>query len=480
MAETEAETLTAPLTIWLTDRSRWKTGLGRCMRQRYLGNHFGPSGYGITTTATSVPLATGSYVHLGVERMMEILRREDRLPALAEVRAIITEAQAAYEAECTLRGYRGVLQGAQTDETIVEQKVLISGLLWVVRLKVLPWIYEQYQVIEVEQERLHFLDCTCGAAPLDAAEHIRRGCEGHALMIRTDILAQRRVGGSLAYFEVKTTGWDSAAWVEQWETDPQLGLGTLDLAERYGAEVTELYIIGLQKGRRVKDRGEGGEEDPAARKRQQTSLCYGYRRPGNPPLATDDWLPAYKHTNADGVVKTASRAHRKTGVWELATSDWPTWEQYRNQDPAITPEEVWVRSLPDEILNKTAFILGPMNRQDHQLQAVRRGMLAEERRWEQILWQLHDELLSSGASWGGSAFQAVLDQLVPQSWQCRPFGAEHQCEFVPICHRESGWQDPLTMGGRYRLRRPHHTPEMQQAIARGLLVDDTAVPEEQE
>jgi hypothetical protein len=31
---------------WLTDRSRYETGTGRCPRQRYLGYHAGPTGYG--------------------------------------------------------------------------------------------------------------------------------------------------------------------------------------------------------------------------------------------------------------------------------------------------------------------------------------------------------------------------------------------------------------------------------------------------
>lgn len=472
----------APLTIWLTDRSRFKTGTSRCARQRYLGNHFGPSGYGITPKAESLPLAAGKWVHEGVEGFARILL-EDRLPTLPEVRSTISYVQRGYEDLCTERGYRGMLAGPQTDETILEQKVLISGLLWAVRLKFLPWFHDRYKMIEVENERLHFLDCTCGAGALGEAEHIARGCEGHALMIRTDMLAENRSGSGLAYFECKTTGWDSSAWAEQWETDYQLALGTLDLPEKYGKEVTELYIVGLNKGSRRKDK-----YDPSERKQQLSALCYGYRRPGNPPLATDDWLPTYEWVDADGVTRRASRAHKKTGVWTLADSDWPVWHAYRDQDPDMSAEEFWVRNLPSTILDKVCFVLGPMNRQDHQLQAVRRAMLAEEKRWQERLWKLYEASISVEAmdtpsvyasTWSNPAVQATLDDLFPQSWACRPFGREHQCEFVPICHRESGWQDPLSTG-RYQLRRPHHQPELDQAIARGLLVKDAAEVEEEE
>lgn len=455
--------MSAPLTLWLTDRSRTKVGMGRCARARYLGYHFGPTGYGIATRAESLPLATGLSAHAIVEGYMGILKGEDRMPSLEETRAIVAEARATYEAKVAAKGFRGILAGPHTDETIAEQSALISGLAWAIRLKFLPWFHQHYRVIACEQERLHFLECVCGAHPLQAADHIARGCEGKALMIRTDVLAQRRGAQTLAYFEAKTTGWDSDAWAEQWETDPQLGLGTLDAKQIWGAEVTELYILALGKGARRRDKADG----PEGRKKQMSALTYGYCRPGNPPLATDDWLPAYEWLDTTtGEMKRASRAHRRRGVWELAESDWPTWLAYRSTDPDLTPEEFWVRTLPEAVLDKVCFLLGPMNRQDAQLQSVRRSMAAEEGRWQAILWRLYEAQQTH--PWASVEFQALLDAIVPASWQCRPFGKEHQCEFVPICHRHQGWDDPLA-GGRYRPRLPHHDPERDQAIARGLL-----------
>jgi hypothetical protein len=477
MAAPDAQT--APLTIWLSDRSRYKLGTGRCARARYLGYHFGPTGYGITTKRESLPLATGKSAHAGVEAFMAILQQADRLPTLEETRAIIATVRGAYVANVEARGFRGILGGPTTEETIAEQSALISGLLWALRLKFLPWFHEQYRVIACEQERLHFLDCACGAHPLQPADHIARGCTGRALMIRTDILAQRRTATTLAYFEMKTTGWESDAWAEQWETDPQLGLGTLDAEAIWGAEVAELYIVGLGKGARRRDKAEG----PDGRKKQTSSLCYGYCRPANPPLATDDWLPAYEWITEDGETKRASRAHRRRGVWTLGESDWSVWRAYAAQDPAMTPEEFWVRFLPPSVLDKVCFLLGPMNRQDSQLASVRRSMVAEEQRWQNTLWELYDAQQATAerpaVGWADPRFQALLDQLIPCSWQCRPFGKEHQCEFVTICHRHEGWQDPLG-SERYQPRLPHHQPELAQAIARGLLPGEAAEVSEDE
>jgi hypothetical protein len=479
MTTTPPTTTTTPTTttsslLWYTDRSRFKLGTSRCARARYLGYHAFNS-YGITARRDALPLVTGIAVHQILEDFTSVLRQYDRLPALDEVRAIITAQVDAYVTRVEARGYRGILGGPDTEETIAEQAALIAGLGWALRLQFLPWLHQGYKVVAVEQERLHFLDCSCGAPPLDADEHHRRSCSGKAIMLRTDLLAQRRGASTLAYFECKTTGWDNDAWAEQWETDAQLALGTVDAEKLWGAEVTELYIVGLSKGRRQRDRY-AGSEDP--RKKQLSPLCYGYLRPGNPPLATDDWLPSHEWVNEQGETKRASRAHRRTGVWTLDRSDWPTWRAYQASNPGLTPVEFWVRNLPAAILDKVCFILGPMNRQDAQLRGLLGGFRGEERRWQETLWALY-ELQTQGHTWASETFQAALDELVPCSWACRPFGTEHQCEFVPICHRHEGWADPLG-SGHYQPRLPHHDPELDQAIGRGLLPAEAANTDEED
>jgi len=469
---TPPTTPTAPLNLWLTDRSRWKAAV-TCWRKRYLGYHFGPTGYGITTRRDSLPLVTGIVVHHILEAFARLLAKFDRLPDLVETRDIINDAVAGYITRVEARGYTSILGSAQTEETIKEQSTLAAGLAWALRLKFLPWLLQTYKVVTVEQERLHFLDCSCGAPPLDQDEHIRRGCSGKALMIRTDLLAQRRSGQSLAYFEAKTTGWESAAWSEKWETDPQLAIGTLDAQQLWGAEVTETFIIGLSKGTRQKDRY---EDDPM--KRQLSPLCYGFVRPSNPPIQHEDWLPSYEWIDAEGQTKRKSKAHRRKGVWHLPESDWPTWRAYATANPEMSPAEFWVRMLPPSVLDKVCFILGPMNRQDHQLESLMRGFAGDEARWQQALWELY-ELQAAGHAWASDTFQHALDRIIPCSWNCRPFGREHECEFVPICHRHSGWEDPLGTG-RYQPRLPHHQPELDQAVARGLLPAEAEAVDEEE
>jgi hypothetical protein len=445
----------SPLDLWLTDRSHFKVGISRCPRARYLGYHAGPTGYGFTARREALPLVTGIAVHQILEACARILQRFDRLPDLVEMREMIGAITRDYLGRVDARGYRGILGGPQTEETIVEQCALVAGLAWVLRLKFLPWLHAQYKVVRVEEERLHMLG------------------EGQAIMLRTDLLAERRSGHSLAYFECKTTGWESEAWAEQWETDAQLALGTVDARELWGTEVTEIYIVGLNKGRRVRDRYT--PDDP--RKKQQSPLCYGYRRPGNPPFASDDWLPSYEWVNPEGETKHASKMHKRAGVWLLEESDWPTWRAYQGQDPDLTPGEFWTRMLPPSVLDKICFILGPMNPQAEQLKSLLRGFEGEETRWQEALWTLY-QLQQLGHTWSSPTFQAALDRLVPCSWACRPFGKDNQCEFVPVCHRHNGWDDPMANG--YQARLPHHEPERVQAVARGLLPEQAETVEEEE
>ena len=467
------QTLTPPpLALWLTDRSRYELGTSRCARARYLAYHYGATGYGITHRHESLPLGTGISAHLAVASIVALLVQQHRLPDVHEMRAIIAAIVGDYIARVDARGYRGILGGPTTEETITEQATLIEGLCWILRRKFFEWFHEHYEVIASEEERLHLLNCTCGAPRLDIAEHIRRNCDGKALMLRADLIARRRNSSTYALFEFKTTGWESSAWSEQWETKPQLALSTLDAQSLYGGEISELYIVGLNKGRRVKER-----DDPDGRKKQLSPLCYGYRREGNPPLAPDDWLWAYEWQTEDGQTKRASRAHRRTGVWLLPKSDWSVYRAYHAQDPAMSPSEFWTRMLPESLADRICFILGPMNRQDQQLLALTRNILGEEERWQQALWELYELQLKH--PWASDTFQARLDELIACSWNCRPFGIEHQCEFLSICHRHQGWDDPIG-SGQFQPRLPHHTPELQQAIARGLLPEVAAAVEEDE
>jgi hypothetical protein len=436
---------------WLTDRSRYETGTGRCPRQRYLGYHAGPTGYGYVKRGESLPLATGIYTHVGCEELCKVLRDHDRLPTDEDVRAAVALALGQYEKKITDRGFRGLLASESSDFILREQQSLVEGMVWAFRLLILPWLHHEFRLISVEKEEDPY--------PL--------GDGSIGLMQRLDVLGERRMTGALAYLDIKTTGRSSDQFAEEWEIKPQLALNTLGCLERYGKEVTELYVIGLNKGYRKK-----GTDDVT---RQESPYCYGYRRPANPPLATEEWLPSYEWIDAQGQTKRAGRDYKKAPTFEYPFGG----------------VEGWVKQLPESVLKKQVFLIGPLIRQNLQVEALARQIAGEEQKWQQTLWQLYEkqqEILAYGEAGMGTgtpvnvqahpAFLAELDRLVPCSWNCRPFGAKHQCEFVHLCMQQAGWEDPIG-SGLYAPRLPHHAPEKLQMSERGLLPEGLEVEEEE-
>lgn len=448
------------LTLWLTDRTRYSLGTGRCRRQRFLTNHFGPSGYGIVRKSEALPLATGQYTHRALEHLYQHLQREDALPDVGLVREAIADACAAYEARITARGFRGLFQHESTDTVVAEQQTLIAGLVWAAYRTFLPWVHREFRVVEAEVESIYVLGCTCGlsSAVLDAPAHDNKGCQGIGVMVRQDVIAERREGHGVAYLETKTTGWGSDNWAPQWETRPQLAIGTFGIPERLGKEITETYVLGLYKGSRRK-----GEDEAV---RQDSPLCYGYCRPGNPPLSTDDWLPSYQWTDDMGRIRRASREHRKRSVKDLTVSDWPA--AVAAKAAGIPAAEFWFNQLPETVLEKVAFVVGPMNPQVVQRDALKRQIHSEEVDWQNRLWSLYEAATGANWTWQHPEYQAMLDRLFPASWDCRRYGLRSECEFTDLCFQKEGWEDPLGLG-RYVARRPHHESELDQAIERGCL-----------
>lgn len=412
---------------------------------------------------------TGSYTHQALELIFKEVEKTDQIPAEGFIRDAILYAQVEYDKRIEARGFRGILGTAQTEQTITEQKLLLAGMIWAFCRTILPWMLGTYRVIQAEVESSYVLDCSCGLLPTDdLRQHSARNCTGVALQLRQDVLTENRTSHNLAYFETKTTGWIGESWAPQWETKPQLALGTLGVQEKFGREVSELYIVGLYKGRRVKVEAEDGTTS----RRQESPFVQGYCRPGNPPLMPDDWLPAYQWIDpTTGEKKTAKREYKKRSIAELAESDWPAARGISDIS------KFWIDFLPPSVVDQQVFLVGPMNRQDAQLTALKRQLVGEERRWQQTLWDLHEHARSY--AWSSEEFQAQLDHLVPASWDCRPYGLEHECEFVDLCFKHAGWEDPLATG-HYVPRRPHHQHELDQAIERGLLPAEADQAEERD
>ncbi len=457
--------------IQLTDRSRFEVGLDRCQRLRLLQYHWGPSGYGIARKAASIPLATGTYYHVGLAAVLTYVQQHDALPPDEAVREAVREACDAYRRVVAVRGLAD--EGQRLDTVVAEQCALIEGFIWSFSLSLLPWLHEQCRMVSVEHDDAKVLGCTCGLGDLIGGleDHEARDCEGVGFQFRLDLITEYRTRpGVLAYWEFKGTSQTGERFDTQWETSPQFALGAVMEQERLGAPIAEAYVIGLIKGRR-----EGDAYNPETKRRegdlrQQSVLCYGYYKPANPPMEQEDWQAEYESKDEWGKGHRLPKAYQKRGVWELGQSV-PLAE-------GVTPSEAWCKSMPRELLAKQIQLIGPLQISQVLSHDILEELVAEETRWKGILYELYEALEASAWDWTAAPYQAALRRLVPRSWSCRRFGKRYQCSMVAICFQHEGWESPLEHG--FIQRRPHHSAELAQVTARGLLPPEGWAEDEEE
>ena len=253
------------MALLYVDRSRYVAGLAHCMMKRFLGYH--AYGTGIQHVGTTVPLATGTYVHLPIEDIsnfvMDVQQNSPEMVPLdimslmdekLIVRSAIEKANNLYIEEVDQTGLKDLTEFPEdVDNQVVEQTSLVGGLVWVWVKKCLPWILESYDIIAVEQEFEYVISCTCGLGDVgDVADHDARGCDGVVLMTRPDLILRHRMTGILVYVELKT-GADvkNYNYAMQYEDNVQFALGAAAAGKVLGEPIEELYVHALHKGRRV-------------------------------------------------------------------------------------------------------------------------------------------------------------------------------------------------------------------------------------
>ncbi len=482
-------------TLWHTDRSRYQRALGQCDYARYTEYHSGPYGYGIRAKAETVYLPTGIYVHRIVEHAARLSWENGWVPLLpegrTEVRAIIHDAVERYYALIDARGLRssGDLGAEETLHVMEEQAALIEGLGWTWISATLPYLTEHFRPVSIEEEETFALGCTCGL-PLnvgDPADHEARGCEGGVWMSKADLILERLADGELGWHELKTGG-DvfKKAWAQAWDHNVQFASGILGAERRLEREIGHYYLHGLQKGTRRKgyDKETRTYSGP---KRQDSILCYAYRRPADPPTTPDDdWKPKFQYKEYDELTGTTKNRrltndYVKEPLWQAA---------FLGKPPEWSNVEYWCEWLGAAELASLVIMTEPYPRPSMLLNEWVIEAASNELMWRRRLWAVHESrivaserLKAEGKRHATPALidyqpevQHALRENFPRNWEgCHQFYGE-DCEYLPLCLKEPGWDDPIA-SGRYVHRRPHHQPEVDQMIERGIPVpeEDDAV-----
>lgn len=451
--------------IPLVDRSRYEAGLEHCLRERFLKYHSGPTGAGIRRASEAIPLARGTYVHQGIADILAQVQDHPTEPVgEGHIRGAATNAAEAYRFKVSKAGLAQVDQSDNAATLIAEQAALVEASIWVWAIEFLPWLLREYEIVQVEEERVHVLGCSCGLGDGigTVAEHEARDCtDSTGWMARLDTVVRKRSTGRLAYFEWKTVGQTGERWDTQWELQPQFAAGAAVVEAELGEPVDELWVGGLICGQR-----RASEWDPTIRKAsgpkiQDTVLLYGYYSPGNPPLKAPQWAAKRDYVDNAGKNRRLTADYKKTPIWD---------KTFEGQQDGQSAVEYWVKWLPAEVRRQQLAIIGPLNPQQHIVAELFDEVIWHERGWREKLWDAYKVLEMGEWNVQYPLYRSALNRLFPRSWACRRYGKAHQCEFVPICHEQEGWQTPLEHG--YVLRRPHHEPELAQLKARGIEVPE--------
>lgn len=467
-----AETTLPPkaLTLWLTDRSRVEQGREHCQRARYLGYHAGPTGYGWQRRASSIPQATGTLVHEPLAAVLSWAQaHQGALPPDEVIYGAILAAKQRYQRLVDERGLSVIVEPGDLAFRVAEQTTLLEGLVWAWCRVILPGLLETWDIIAVEQEEVTVLGCTCGLGDgiLEAADHDSRGCRGIGWMTRGDAILRRKAAPhTYAYWEFKTTSTDSKGWEEQWPYRIQVMAGVLGAEARLGQRVDEIYISGLIKGRHEAEYNYE-TKSKSGLKFQNSPLVYGWRRPANPPLLPEDWAHSYNYVDDLGKNRRLGKDYARTPVWMLPEAWWA-------QGGALSPSDFWCRWVHSTgVLGEQVRTIGPIYRQDRMLARFTGSLVAEELRWNKVLWAVYE----AGGEWAAPETQAMLDREIPQTFggACLSYFGE-KCPYESLCYYHEGWQQPEHLG--FVPRRPHHTPELDQAVSRGLIVAEASEIEE--
>ncbi len=417
-----------------------------CPRYRYLGNHWGPTGYGIQPQATSIPLATGSRVHEILHPVLQYCVEHDTLPpatVLAEAAAISLKA---YRESVAAKGMSYWGDDSAFTRMVSEQEHLIVGLPMLWTIHELPRLLQEWRITLAEPREVSVYKCTCalgdGIPPAEA--HVERGCEGIGIQTGPDYIAQHRQSGSYRYGEFKTKGGPlTDAWAESYETRVQVQLGTLGVEQKHGIEIEQVVLHGLSKGKYSKTKELGEYQD--------SRLCWAWFKPGSPPLVEDEW--AYEYEWWD------EQEQRKRRLGKGYERRWVG--DYPGGLPA------WILALPEWTVAKMLRTVGPLQRNPMVKAAALESWIYLEEDIQIKVGTVYNAIEQNDWNWAAPQVQSLLNELFPQSWDCQRFGARYPCAFKKICHHEPGWQDPFSIG--FVPRRPHHPSEMAQAVARGLV-----------
>jgi hypothetical protein len=273
----------------------------------------------------AIPLVTGIYIHLGINKLLS------GLPPLEAARYAST----AYRAEVIARGL-AVEQGSTEADVVEEQAAHVEAhtLGWA-RTRHPVWL-DLYETVETEQEDRLLLS------------------DDVTLAVRADAIVRRKADGRMFVVNFKTVATADERWLRAWEVDMQLMTELLAAERRHGQEFGGVIIEGLVKGRRMPQKNAVGDVIGYA---DSTPLLYGYKCDANPPLTPLEY--GWEYTRRKGWYK------------------FPAWKERFQGGGGL---EYWINWLPLEVVESQFVVVPPIYRDRERIESKVRQIVAIENR----------------------------------------------------------------------------------------------------
>jgi hypothetical protein len=404
----------------LTDRSRYKRRLQHCQGAAFF--EYEHDGVGLRAMGESLPLVTGTAVHLPLQRILEWARDNNGALAPREVvRRGLEEATGKYKKLVAERGFDKE-SSEMAPFIVAEQCALVEGLVWAAWRVFFPWLLGEFKVIAVEREEVCVIGCTCGIGDgqgeVKGLLHSGNECDGVAVQSRPDFLTERLSDAEIGIWDFKTNAYEPRAE----EHRLQFAFGAMGVEARLGREVGHYYVCSLLKGKRdfaSKEDREGGGV-----KKQGSILCHAYYKTADPPFDKGEWLWEGRATK--GFAKV------------------PTWLSPVVQN-AGGAEGLVMDIMPQTVVEGLVAVSPPYQLPRRLMEAIGKEIVAEEREWKWKVGQI--------AGVGDPNFESFIRR----SWDCDNYYGRG-CEFKGICAKHPGWEKP-EMSGKWMARVPHHQLE---------------------
>jgi hypothetical protein len=406
-----------------TDRSRI-LAYQQCPRMRFLNYH--AHDHGITKNKLSIPLASGTYIHMGLAALLQ---------------GSTTDAAVALATEAYWSAANAALGALKTQSdhylyTIQEQAALTEALVRVYALRGLPALLREYEVIGVETEYQFEL------AP------------GIQFMSRLDGELRSREDGEIYVLSFKTdTGSGLDGKIDDARIDLQGLTEPIAYERQHGIRPFGVKMEWLVKGQWKEDKSTGDK-----RRFQDSFLVRPWMRDGEFAWRYFWPCPGEPHQIAKAgggtwICKGEQATHglgpswRRVNIWEhMLVKDWISDLAHRSRAAAAV-------DIDDDPFAQILYLPPP----------IVRTVVDQERALRQIVTQEHHIQAELRAM---EVCQTPVDvSFIQHTQACNHiFGSE--CQFKELCfasNPEVALANALTSD--FVPRTPHHEPELVQLEA---------------